>query len=505
MKIADCLPVMSQLYLSRIVDSILKDDVPRGDEDRLREQIRQNSKELASKSRIGDVLRLESLDHGERILIEAILNSLLVLPDMAAAEDDLFEAVRDFETQVIAEARSEDAFSFSDPRSLDIYSAVLEVALEDEKISTDEAALLERLRRKIGVSRHQHRLLEAKLGAFPKAGNELHTLAEFREALKRLQAMGVVLFCNRAEGGAKAVLPEEIAPAVKEILGFEMGPEAQMLLHEALKAEQLYRALQAQGLPVSGSKQERSERLLKAGVKPSEILSSLKIDELTDLCRRLPGLAVSGSKAEKIARIISYFDSLITKEPEQSSDPRAVYYQYLEEFARRDNKNLYQRKLIRHDRDMESGFEEGTRYLFEVKLGQKLIEMTGSDHADGGTTFPNGELLLWDNKGKESIYTFPKAHFDQFRRYIRESARRVNVFLVVVPEYAPEARLQAIRLKHATPSDTDVALITAEDLKWVAENWKAMSSTGKFSLEVFNTTGILDRASLEERLRLLLK
>ncbi|NOZ78646.1 MAG: hypothetical protein GXP48_05600 [Acidobacteria bacterium] len=504
MKIADCLPVMTQLYLSRIVDSILKDDVPRGDEARLREQIRQNSKELVSTSRIGDVLRLELLDHGERILIEAILNSLLVLPDMAAGEDGLFEAVREFETHVIAEAESEDAFGFSDSRSIDIYTEVLKVALDDKKISRDEAALLERLRRKIGVSRHEHRLLEAKLGAFPKAGNELHSLGEFREALKQLQGMGVVLFCNRAKGGAKAVLPEEIAPAVKEILGFEMGPEAQALLHESLNAGQLYRALQAQGLPVSGSKQKRSERLAKAGVKPSEILGCLKIDELTDLCRHLPGLAVSGSKAGKVARIIGYFDSLITKEPEQSNDPRAVYYQYLEEFAGRDNKNLYQRKLIRHDRDMESGFEEGTRYLFEVKLGLELIDMNGSDHADGGTTFPNGELLLWDNKGKESIYTFPKAHFDQFRRYIRESTRRVNVFLVVVPAYSPEARLQAIRLKHATPSDTDVALIAAEDLKWVAENWEAMSSTGTFYLEIFNATGILDRARLEERLALLL-
>ena len=61
MKIADCLPVMTQMYLSRVVDSILKEDVPRGDEDRLREQIRQNAAELADPGRIGDALREAAL------------------------------------------------------------------------------------------------------------------------------------------------------------------------------------------------------------------------------------------------------------------------------------------------------------------------------------------------------------------------------------------------------------------------------------------------------------
>jgi len=496
---------MTQFYLSRTVDSIIKDDVPRGDESRLREQIRQNAGELADETRIADVLSLGALDHGQRILVEAILNSLLIMPEMAASEDMLFNAVKRFESTIIAEAQSEEAFSYSDRHSLEIYSAVLEVALEDGQITQDEAALLERLRHKIGVTHHEHQLLEAKLRMFPKPTNELHTLAEFREALKRLQVMGVLLFCNRAEGGSKTVLPEEIASAVKRALGFEMSPEAQELLHKLLSTGQLYQALQAQGLPVSGNKAERSERLLKAGVKPSEILGVLKIGELEELCRRLPGVPVYGSKADKTARIIGYFDSLVAKEPEESDDPRAVFYQYFEEFAKRDNKNLYQRKLIRHDRDMETGFEEGTRYLFEVKLEQPLVEMTGVEHADGCVAFPNGELLLWDNKGKESIYRFPKAHHDQFRRYIRASTQRVNVFLVVVPGYAPEARLQAMRLKNASQTDTDVALISAEDLKYVAEKWRKFASKGEFSLEVFNTTGLLDRASLDERMAVLLE
>jgi hypothetical protein len=244
--------------------------------------------------------------------------------------------------------------------------------------------------------------------------------------------------------------------------------------------------------------------LIKAGIKPSEVLDALKTDELGALCRKLPGVAVSGSKQEKVDRIVDYFASMVTKPVEASDDPRAVFYQYFEEFAARDNQNLYQRNLIKHDRDMESGFEAGTRFLFEIKLGQQLIEMNGSDHADGGVEFPNGELLLWDNKGKESIYKFPKSHVDQFRRYVRESVKRVNVFLVVVPEVAPEARYQAMKMKQQTATDSDVALITAEDLKYVAEHWREHCKEGDFNLDVFNATGILDRTELIERMKIFL-
>ena len=62
-----------------------------------------------------------------------------------------------------------------------------------------------------------------------------------------------------------------------------------------------------------------------------------------------------------------------------------------------------------------------------------------------------------------------------------------------------------MKLKHDSGTDTGVAVITAEDLKWVAETWPKHSESGKLSLEVFNMTGILDRATLEERLAVFLK
>ena len=48
-------------------------------------------------------------------------------------------------------------------------------------------------------------------------------------------------------------------------------------------------------------------------------------------------------------------------------------------------------------------------------------------------------------------------------------------------------------------SDSDVAVITATDIKYVAETWRKFAKEGPFNLEVFNATGILTRQILDER------
>ena len=161
--------------------------------------------------------------------------------------------------------------------------------------------------------------------------------------------------------------------------------------------------------------------------------------------------------------------------------------------------------MIKKDRNMEDAFEEGTRYLFTEKLGLELIHMPGSDHPDGCFQMrPGGDLLMWDNKSKESVYSFPNSHVRQFKRYIRDSDRRVSCFLVIVPEIDAAAATVAARLKVESRTDTDVALITAEDLLWLAEEWPGRKSHKPFDPEVFNITGLLDRRTLERRMRILL-
>jgi hypothetical protein len=57
-------------------------------------------------------------------------------------------------------------------------------------------------------------------------------------------------------------------------------------------------------------------------------------------------------------------------------------------------------------------------------------------------------------------------------------------------------------LKVESGTDTDIALITAEDLLWLAEEWRQARPNQKFNLDVLNITGILSRPMLEQRLKL---
>ncbi|MFW6297106.1 MAG: hypothetical protein ACOC03_01275 [Desulfosalsimonas sp.] len=504
MKILDCLPNMTKQYLSRVVDSIFKENIPKGNEEQLKEQIEQNIDYLENQERIRDALDFANMSRANRTLTRYILVSLMERPDLAAPENDLYQCVQNQEQWVIDKAKESNAFVFSDSRSIDIYQTILSVALEDEDISEEEFALLEKLRQKLNISRFEHYMLESRLCMFPKRNNELHTYEEIKSAQLELQKRGILFYCNRAEPNPLIALPEEISNKVGRIIGFEMRRSAQESLQDTLSADQLRIAARQQGLPVSGPKKEVSERLIESQCKPSEILGALSNDELYQICKKLQGVAVSGSKEQRINNIIEYFATLKAKPPIETKDSRELYYQYLEELAERNYKELRQANLIDRDRDIEGYFEEGTRYLFEKKLGCKLLDMDGTEHADGAVSFKNEELLLWDNKGKEKEYRFPKSHADQFLKYIRNSKKRVNVFLVVVPEIGPGAEQQARSLRYKNDSDTDVAIITAGNLKYLAENWSKFSKAGVFDLNVFNTTGILDRPTLEQQMKFIL-
>lgn len=500
MRVDDAVNHMTKWYLDRVIDSFTK-DFPKLDEERARETIVRNTEELTDTGRIRRQLSFDGQKYSDRVLQTYILEFLLTCPDHAATEAAIIEGVSNVEEDVVAAASDPDSLRYEDEQALEILAAVLEVALEDDHLSPDEFSLVQRLRRKLGVSEASKRILLARLGHFPRPGNDIHTPSEFRDALNELQRRGVVFYANRLDGG-RYLVPDEIVPGVKHALGIELSEKPWRLLLSNLSKTHLAAILEAAGVPKSGSKDEQIDRVVAVDVPPSEALDVLSNQDLYDTCSSLPGVNVSGSKQAKIDRIIEYFDNLVVKDIPSEASPRERYYEYLVELARRDRENLLTNKIISKDLHIESAFEEGLRHLFEARLGLDLVTMQGSDHPDGLLRFPNGDLFMWDAKSKESVYTFPASHLKQFKRYIRDSQSRVSCFMVVVPEVSDEAIKAAARLKAESGSDTDVSIITAEDLRWVAEQWAARKPQKPFNLEVFNMTGILDRATLTQRLQL---
>ena len=505
MKVADAIKQMSKLPLQRIVDSFTK-DFPKPDEDQARDIILRNVEELTDGKRITAVLQFDGpfKDQIRQILmLEAFVNR----PDWSASEHDIVESLTRLEQDVLDAAEGEDSLRYEDPERIEILKDVLRAALDDKLITFRELNLLRTLRDSLGLSEAVFRIVLAQLDHFPQPGNILHTPSECRDVLNKLQWGGIVFHCNKADG-APYVIPDEIRASVMDALGLELGLHAWGLLLDALTVGQLKQTLIKKKLPSSGTKAELKSRVISSGLSPSRVLGSLSNRDLHRLCSSLPGVPVSGTKAARVQRIIGYFANLITKEVSAEASPGERFYKYLPELARRDRENLLANQIITKDIDIERGFEAATRFLFESRLGAELIEMDGSEHPDGCIRFggrrkASGDVLMWDNKSTEATYSFPPSHLRQFKRYIRDASDPVACFLVIVAKPDDSAMDRVWQLA-AQCAGTHIAVIAAEDLGWVAEEWWSRDPDGRFNLEVLNMTGILSRPLLEQRMRLFL-
>lgn len=503
MKVTEAVQHMTKSYLHRIIDSFTR-DFPKPDEERARSIIIKNVEELTDRDRICRRLVFEERPYSERVFQHHILEVLLNQPGYRASEEELVEKVGLREQEILDRAADPNSLQYEDSHAVEVLEEVLSVAVEDERISLEELRLIQRLREKLGVTHTAKKIMLARLGHFPRSGNVLHTPSEYRDALNDLQRVGVLFYCNRLDGGAY-VIPEELVSGVKEGLGFELGERPWRLLLDELTVQQLAAILEEHGLPKYGRKDERAARIIAAGIMPSAALAVLGNEELYELCKALPGANVSGTKDEKVQRVIDYFANLVVKEISEEAEAGELYFEYLVELARRDRENLLANKVVSKDREMDAAFEEGVRWLFENRLHLEHLAVEGSDHSDGCIEFRSGgDLLMWDTKSKEGVYTFPASHVTQFKRYIRDSLRRVSCFLVIVPEIGDGVEETAARLKIESKADTDVAVITAEDLKWFADAWEDSSSKDSLDPEIFNVTGVLDRSLVEKRVRLLL-
>ena len=107
-------------------------------------------------------------------------------------------------------------------QNLGLYHFVLKVAWEnDDTKSPDEANLLRKLRDRLRITESDHRLMEAKLGKYPKSSNALHTRAEISEVRRYLQGIGL-LFAIRDDNDIDVdLIPEELAVVMRHILGLE--------------------------------------------------------------------------------------------------------------------------------------------------------------------------------------------------------------------------------------------------------------------------------------------
>lgn len=392
-------------------------------------------------------------------------------------------------------------------RDLETYNFVLGVAWEQrDSVSPDEANLLSNLRRHLRVNEFEHRVLEAKLRRFPKSGNELHTRAEINLARRGIQQSGLLFGVRQEDGKDYDVIPDELAAELRAALGIELRTDAYRELfkfHKVRTKAHLTDVLERHDVPFH--KSDKVDTLVDrvvTNVAPSKAIGSasprygLSGEELSDWCRDLE-LSPSGTIDEKVCRIIQHF-AVLRPRVEAHADQRSIWYDFFIDFATRNRDLLRAQHLIEKDIEIESKFEHATQYLFQTKLGHTPLKQPGTDHPDGLLSLKS-DYLMWDNKSKDAPGLFHlKDCITQFDRYMNAADKRVPIFLVIAPAFSEESEVEAIRY-HAEHFDRNIVLITATELKALAEEWSAPAHKNRetpFPLGLLAASGRYDRRRL---------
>ena len=389
--------------------------------------------------------------------------------------------------------------------NLELYRFVLDVAWENEdQTSPDEVNLLRKLRGRLSITESDHRLIETKLGKYPKRQNELHTRTEIHAARKQMQSVGLLFAIRRDDEAEVDVIPEELALVIRQILRIELRLDSYRALMDyrpLRRKAHLVSVLERSGVEYNPA--DTVDLLVSRVIEyvpPSRAVSSvsprygLTNEQLASWCREL-NETVSGTMDERLRRVISHFDRLRPR-IEKEADERANWYDYFAQLAAREYDALRSQHVIDKDLEIEAKFEQATEYLFDEKLKHTPLHQAGTNHPDGLLSL-GSNYVMWDNKSKEKPVNL-KDHIGQFDAYINSADKPVPIFLVVAPSFTPDSEAEAVRY-HARHFDRNIGLVTAQELKSLADEWSSDDNKRReepFPLGLLAGTGRFNRERL---------
>lgn len=417
------------------------------------------------------------------------------------------EAALKYEQSIIDESNNFDCKNMT--KDFSLLQFVLDAAWAHEsRISVDEKNLIDKIRKYLNITIREQNMLEAKAGRYPTEGNVLHTRSDIDVARKALQSAGLLFYIKNSDNVPCDIIPEEIAEGLRRYYGIEIRNYGYRQLIQYVtkitKKQYLVDIINKYNdnpntatvdLPLGATVPHLQELILRT-IKPSNLVGGfspkdgLGMADLQKWCVNL-GLNVSGSKATLISRILNYYDKL-RKIEISTEDIREKYYGVFHELACRDLAFLRENGIISKDLECEHAFEKATNYLFEVMLKNKPLLLTGTEHPDGKLSF-NDRYILWDNKSKETAVNL-QDHILQFDRYIKCSDKPVAVFMVIAPSFTENSLKECV--KYSLSSDTQILLITADELKDVAEQWHKAHPEESFNLGFFKQSGRFDKSRL---------
>jgi len=225
-----------------------------------------------------------------------------ILDLLINAEDHMIEVanlramVRERTTELIHIADGDDSLGLS--KEYDLYTRMLEAAwANDTVVDASESSMLTALRRELGITFREHIVLEHG----ERVRHFWNTPDAYERERNHLIRSGLLHSIDD-----RYVLPEELPPLVRKVWSIQLPQDDFRRLLAYLSNERLYDLLSSYGLKVSGTKEEKINRLVNNYVEPPDLLDRLTIYELKDIARNI-GAHISGSKSEITERLIEFF------------------------------------------------------------------------------------------------------------------------------------------------------------------------------------------------------
>ena len=510
MKYTNCVENSSNVNELKRIASAYVEDCRRLDFQELKSSLLKTEGQYISYDNVAKCLEKLKLHDNPtvRIIVPIFLKSFLIdQDDYMSPCKSTEEAILNYEQSVIDESNNFDYKGMS--KDFALFKFLLDKAWErGGDISVDEKNLIDEVRKYLNITTREQNMLEAKASRYPTEGNILHTRSDIDTVRKTLQSAGLIFYIKNSDNVPCDIIPEEIANCLRQYYGIEIKSYGykQLLLYvtKATRKQYLIDILNKYNenpttakvdMPTNPTIPHLQETILKT-IKPSNLIGGFTPKDGFDVvalqkwCADL-GLMVSGTKAALINRILEYYDAL-REIAVSTEDLREGYYNVYHELACRDYNALRTKGVINKDLECEHYFEKATNYLFEVKLKNKPLLLIGSEHADGKLSY-NDKYILWDNKSKETDVNL-KDHILQFDGYIRNSDKSVAVFMVIAPSFTENSVKECV--KYSLINDTQICLITADELKEVAEMWHKSHPDESFNLGFFKQNGRFDKSLL---------
>ena len=227
----------------------------------------------------------------------AFLKLIMESPNRAVQAAGFSNEVMARTNEITAQVSS--GYALSSTRNHEIYMAVLSAAWEsDGRVNAAEAHLLEALRSKLGITMREHLRLEHH----PEVRPAWDSARAYATARNYLLARGLVLASDDS-----FILPDEVRLQVRSYWDMELHDSDYRRLLDGFNVQELRSILADAGLPSSGSKGDRIERIIFGMVPPTTVLESRTILQLRDMSRELQ-LPVSLPKSELVEQLLYYFD-----------------------------------------------------------------------------------------------------------------------------------------------------------------------------------------------------